>query len=286
MLIHVAGSDSFLAKRAIDQIKDKYLAKNPDGAELIEITPETENPNWADLQAIPLFATSRLVIVKEAAKLAAGHQENLAHFLTNHPDTTVVIVWDGKALKVGTPLQTALATAKKTIIVSPLEGRSLQAWVKKRTEELALKLSTDQLTALAADGAELWAIENELQRLANDSTAEISLRKKIADEPFAVFNFIRRQDWPAVKKWLVSELEAGKPFELTLGGLAAAVRKELRDPATRQAVTELMMDVDIGVKTGLLDDRAAVAVLIANLPKPARERVRWEDAWEETYLLA
>ncbi len=287
MLIHVAGSDSFLAKRAIDQIKEKYLAKNPDGAELIEISYDTPNPNWADLQAVPLFATSRLVVIKEAAKFDASTQENLAHFLTNHPATTVVIVWDGKALKAGTPLQVSLATATKTIAVTPLEGQALSRWIKNRATELEATLSAEALNYLLSNfGGDLWAIENELKNLQNDAGAVMSQKKQFNDVPFAVFGFVRFGNWAAVKKTLAGDLEQGKPLELIIGGLAAAVRKEIRSPETKQAVTDLLMDIDIGLKTGLLDERAAIALLISHLPNPAPERVRWEEAWEETYLLA
>lgn len=287
MLIYIAGTDSFLAKRAIDQIKQKYTSKNPDGAELIEITSSTNNPNWADLQAVPLFATSRLVVIKEAAKFDAATQENLAHFLTNHPASTVVVVWDGKALKAGTPLQMALAGATKTIAASPLERPALLRWIKARAAELAITLSPEMLNELLGSyGSDLWAIETELKNLQNDSTAGITAKKQSTDVPFAVFGFVRSGNWEAVKRSLASDLEQGKPLELILGGLAAAVRKEVRAVDIKKKVTDLLMDIDIGLKTGLLDERSAVALLISHLPNPAPERVRWESTWEETYLLA
>ena len=66
MIVYIKGSDSFLAREAILAIKKKYLAKNPEGVELIEIDVDTPMINWADLQAVPLFATSRLIIIRHA----------------------------------------------------------------------------------------------------------------------------------------------------------------------------------------------------------------------------
>ena len=99
MLISISGADSFLAKEAIGKIKAKYREKNPDGAELIEIDCDGELPNWADLQAVPLFASSRLVIISGVGLLSTKDQDDLAHFLTNLPSSTVAVVWDQKPLK-------------------------------------------------------------------------------------------------------------------------------------------------------------------------------------------
>lgn len=283
MIIFISGSDSFQARQAILKIKDKYLAKNPDGVELIEISADSSTINWADLQAVPLFATSRLIIIKEAGLLAVAEQEKLAHILSNLPETTVVVVWDGKALPPTSTLAKELETAKK-IDAAPLEGIKLKNWIKNRATELKLDLSEAILqTVLDNCGADLWRIESELAYLSHAEDGVVSGTKKRLAEPFIVFRYLRNQNWPALRQHLADELHSGTPIELTIGSLAAAIRKEVSDDQLRLTLTDLLMDIDVGVKTGLLDNSAAVTLLIAHLPKPANDRVQWETTWRETF---
>lgn len=286
MFIFIAGSDSFQARQAILRIKEKYLAKNPDGVELIEIdaNPSTTlRVNWADLQAVPLFASSRLVIVKEAGLLSTAEQENLAYFLKNLPATTVAVIWDGKALLVSSPLTDALSQAKK-IDVSVLEGPKLRSWAKKRAEELGLKADEALIQAVIdSTGSDLWRLETELVYLSHNANSVVGSSKKKPTEPFVIFRYFRSQNWPALRQQLAEDLKSGVPIELTIGSLAAAIRKEIRDIQLKRTLTDLLMDIDVGVKTGLLDDAAAIALLIAHLPKPADDRVQWEASWGETF---
>lgn len=289
MIIFISGSDSFLAGRAISQIKQKYLQKNPGGAELIEITPDILQINWADLQAVPLFATSRLVVIKSAGKLDKNSQENLAHFLKIKPDTTVVILWDEKKIDPKSALTAALQDAKQTLSAEPLSLTATEKHTLKRAKELNIGLSSEQLRQiLNAIGNDLWAIENELIFRSNsNNNAGSSIAKKIIqDEPFAVFSFVRNGQWGSVKKIIRDELSEGMPIEMIIGGVAAAVRKESRDANLQHQATDLMMDIDVGLKTGALDDEAAAALLIAYLPNGLGKRVQWEDQWGETTSLS
>lgn len=286
MLIYITGPDSFLASRAISQIKQKYLQKNPDGAELIEIGPDSAtNQNWADLQAVPLFATSRLVIIKSAGKLDKNGQDNLAHVVTHKPDTTIVVLWDDKKIDAKSALAAALQTAKQHISAEPLAAGAVEKFITKRAKELDLTLATEQLREItAALGNDLWAIENELLFRANSvgAVGSSTATKTAADEPFAVFRYVRSGQWPAVKQLIAREIADGMPMELIMGGVASAVRKELRNPELQRQTTDLLMDIDVGLKTGALDAEAAGALLVAYLPNGIGKRVQWEDQWGET----
>ena len=251
--------------------------------ELREITADGGSVNWADLQAVPLFATSRLVIIKSAGRLLKDQQENLAHFLKNIPETTVVVLWDDKAIDTKSTLAEALKSARQTISAAPLNNTSLSGWIEKRAKQLGLIISQEIISNIIDGcGNNLWAIENELIYLNNSNDAEKHLAKRtVLGEPFAVFNHVRNSQWSIVKKIIRDELETGMAIEMILGGVAAAVRKEVRDRSSQEEITDLLMDIDFGLKTGALDDQAAASLLIAHLPKPAPIRVQWEKIWEE-----
>ncbi len=279
MLIFLSGNDSYLAGHAIKQIKDKYLAKN-DGAELVAIDETTSAPNWADLQAVPLFATTRLVIIRRLGLFPLSVQKILPRVLADVPSSTVVVVWDGRAVADQELLQ-ALAGASKTIAVTTPVGKARTHWIAKRATELGLELSGEAVAALAAEPiTDLWWLETELQSRLGGELSGGRAREQ-ASEPFVFFNLVRKQDWSGVRQELARKVRQGEPMELTMGSLAAAVRKELRPSDEKRALTALLIDIDLGLKTGFLEGESAAAIIGAHLPTPRRNRVQWEQSWEE-----
>ncbi len=285
MLIYVEGGEHYLAKQAIDQLKAKYLAKN-DGTELMEILADEALPNFADLQAVPLFATSRLVIIKKAGVLDLANQENLAGTLANLPPTTVAVIWDQKPLKTGTPLHAVLLKADKKMSAEPLGETALRRWLQTRAKELNLELEAATVESLlGASGGDVWFLETELCYLATaegNQTANTHQKSQKSDEPFIYFRLVRNRDWKKIGRQLAVDFQNGTPFELLLGSLAAAIRKEITNRAEKERLTELLGDIDFGVKTGLLEPGDAIALLAHLLSKPEDNRVHWEAMWEGT----
>lgn len=279
MVIFITGTDSYLAAAAINQIKEKYRAKNDD-AELIEFDESSQEPNWADLQAVPLFATSRLVIIRRLGLFPAATLQALPRIFADVPSSTVVVIWDAKPIAVP-ELTKTLETAAKVIPVQTPVGKARTNWIQKRAKELEVDLAEDELQYLVTvPVADLWWLETELQsRVGGRATSHY--QRKVASEPFIFFNLVRRQDWAGIKRELASKSAEGEPIELTIGSLAAAVRKELRDQEKSRALVALLLDVDLGLKTGFLEGESASALIGAHLPTPAANRVQWEKAWEE-----
>lgn len=305
MLVYIQGADSYLAKQAIDQLKAKYLAKN-DGAELIEISADEPLPNsstslragFADLAAVPLFATSRLAIIKKVGLLDVGTQDGLASILGNLPPTTVAVIWDQKPLLAASALAKTLSAASKKIPAEPLKDLALRRWVQARAQELAVELEADTLqNLLSSGGGDLWFLETELKYLATaegDQNANTHRQNVKSDdyfkprggknqEPsdyFIYYRLVRGRAWAKIGRQLAVDFQTGTPFELLLGSLAAAIRKEITDRKEKARLTDLLGDVDFGAKTGLINPGDAIALLAHRLPNPAGERVHWEAMWE------
>lgn len=280
MLIFISGSDSFLAKEAIAKIKAKYLEKNPDGTELVEINCDGELPSWADLKAVPLFATSRLIIIKRAGELLVDEQNNLASMLTDLPTSSVVVIWDAKPFKAKSPLSIQIDMAAKTISVEPLAESGLKNWIKVQATEIGFEVTPGSVNELVDQyGSDLWAIQTDLQSRQGQITTS-GWGKAQAEKPFILFDYIRGQRWPELRKNLIVSHQRGDAIEMTIGGLAAAVRKNVRDQTLKQKMTDTLSEIDIALKTGLIEAGDAVALLACYLPD-AQKRVQWEVAWEQ-----
>lgn len=280
MLVYLEGNEPFLAHLTIKQLKERYLAKN-DGVELIVVDATQDKINWADLQAVPLFAQTRLVIIKNLSDLLSSEQVSLAGYLTNLPKTTVAVLWEGfKPLLKNSLLRQALAKSDKILDVSLPTGSAVKKHLQARADYHGLKLEPAiELQLVNEFGHDMWALENELAVLALGGQSSASKKQKV--EPFALYRFVQSGNWTMAKKTLLEEYQAGSPIELLVGSIASALRKKPASLERREA-TKVLIDVDAGIKTGLLDEGAAVALLSADLPKGRQNRVEWEQLWEES----
>jgi len=308
MLIYLHGADSFLAREAILSLKKKYLEKNPTGSELIEIDCDGELPNWADLKAVPLFATSRLIIIRRAGELTVGEQDSLAGMLTDLPESSIVVVWDAKPLKPNSPLSLICDNdehsekfsersgdkSTKKISVEPLAGPSLTAWIKKQATGLGIEASPQLSGDLIKQyGSDLWAIQTDLATRPStglpstpfrvngvnqgDLSAELSgWGQAKSEKPFILFDDVRARNWPSLKQHLINALERGEALEMNIGSLAAAVRQSIGDDNLRRQLVDILSDVDLALKSGLIEAADAVALLVYYLPE-SQKRVQWEE---------
>src|SRR3989344_5140033 len=279
MIVFISGSDSFLARDAIRKLKTKYLEKNPDGVELIEIDATEPMRNWADLKASPLFATSRLIIIKRAGELLVDEQNNLASMLTDLPPSSVVVIWDGKPLKAKSLLSIQLETATKTINTEPLAGSALRNWIKSQANEIGFEITEESVSELVDQyGSDLWGIQTDLRT--RQGTSSISSWGRVQTEkPFALFDYVRGKRWSDLRKHLVLSHQRGEAVEMTIGSLAAAVRKNVSDPILKRKMTDTLSEIDIALKSGLIESGDAIALLACYLPD-GQKRVQWEVAWE------
>lgn len=284
-MVVVLGSDSFLARAAITQIKDRYRAKHPDGVDLVEYDGEQPPLSWTDINALSLFTTTRLLIIRRAELLDATQRSALAAQLAHLPDTTIAVVWvaSEKDLSDNDPLAVALQKAAKVISSTPLEPAAVRAWLVRRASVRGYSLTKELIDGLLQEhGNDLWALDTALVTASTAIGIAGATNKTKDDQPFIYFTLARRQDWPGITCQLQRDYQRGLPIELVLGSLGAAIRKLDAKTRNRRALTSLLADLDFGLKTGLLESASVYALLIGHLPKLDQDGVQWQKVWEET----
>lgn len=282
MLIFITGENQYLARRSIKQIKAKYLAKNSD-AELLELDSDSRITSWADLLAVPLFASSRLVVIQRAGLLSAELQEGLARTLEALPPTTVVAIWDGK--KLGEQLLAVANSASKVVLANHPNERELMALLRSITKELGaepFELGVYK-ELIAENGSDLWALESAIFTQISGGKASSMGGNSWELERFALFRFVDQQRWGSVADALVEEYRSGKPIEMLIGAIASALRRSRANIEDRLQRVELLADFDLALKTGLVEEEDAIALLRRYLPDPTGYRLQWEQVWEEIH---
>lgn len=283
MIVYLAGSDSYLAWRAIKALKEKYRTRNPQGYELKEIDSSGQAADWVDLRANPLFSSSRLIIIKRAGWLKVNEQKNLAACLSGLSPTTVVAIWDDKPIG-NQQLLGELKNAAKQVSVAPLTGGKLTAWISSEAAKIGVGLGSAEIQDLADRFlGDLWAVTTELKTWRSSQEVRRSAWRKSRElSPPDLFSLLRRQAWPEIKMKIRQAYLSGSPIELIIGLVASGVRQAKLSPQEKRPLVSLLADLDIAVKTGLLDQENAFALLIAHLPNPDPSRLQWEQLWVET----
>jgi len=286
MLIFISGTDSYLARQALARLRQQYQAKNPNNLELavLEAGDDSLTTNWADLQAVPLFSSSRLIIITGAGLLPPAEQDTLAHYLGNLPPTTVVALWDQKPLPAKSVLGQICQRAPKQISVEPLEGKALERWILGEASQRSLKLTEAQVKQLNERfGNDLWALSTELTSQALSHQQTSSWSKNPAGESLDYFRHLQAKNWRALKGALHRASRRGEPIELVVGVLAAAIRRQRQDKAWQVAATDFLSDIDLGLKLGLIEADEALSLISSRLPQPTQAAVQWERQYYETF---
>lgn len=279
MIIYLTGKSDYLANRSLKQLKERYLLKN-DSAELQEIDPEQKLANWADLLTVPLFASTRLVIVRRAGSLNVDQQSNLSGILAQLPSSTVLAVWDETPLK--EPLLSALSqAADKRIALAELSNSQQIKLSKEIAARLGEELSDEAARQIVKDnGPDLWAIDSAVFGFVAGG-GHFTSEQSTANDNFLLLRQCERGDFSGAATTLKQEYSSGKPMELLVGSMAAGLRKSRLSSRDRLRVVDLLSDVDLAMKTGLIDDSQAVALLSVELPTTSPNRLQWEVVHDE-----
>ena len=178
------GQDDFSLNQAVEKIKAdlgdrEMIATNTTSLEGQRITL-SELRNKCD--AVPFLSSHRLVIVdgllgrfeanqsRPRASIrksgnGLGEWENLASYVGQMPETTVLMLVDGE-MKGQNRLLKKLSPLAEVRTFPLLRGRDLKAWIQQRVREEGGSVTSQAVNLLAElIGGDLWAMNGEIQKL-------------------------------------------------------------------------------------------------------------------------
>src|SRR2546427_1305180 len=113
-----------------------------------------------------MFATRRLVVVKEVGALGAHEAERLLPYLEAPVETTCLVLTGGK-VDGRVKFFQALKQAAVSVDCAPLDAQALPAWVQEQAGALGLRLDQAARESLIeASGGALGVLCREMEKLA------------------------------------------------------------------------------------------------------------------------
>jgi len=255
-LYFVVGEEAPLRDDAVAAIRAAVLG--PDDANVgafnsdVVYGDETEAAEILTLCGnLPMFATRRLVVVKEVGALGVREAERLLPYLKAPVETTCLVLTGGK-VDGRVKFFQALKQAAVSVDCAPLDARTLPTWVQDQAGALGLRLdeAARQLLIEASGGA-LGVLCREMEKLAvyvapnTRVTAADVEAVQGADTGGSVHDLIdalQRRDRVGSLRSLSKVLDAGEPPLRVLGFLAACWRNIWR---TRKFSEEMLRDFEL-----------------------------------------
>jgi len=200
---------------------------------------------------LPMFATRRLVVVKEVGALGVREAERLLPYLEAPVETTCLVLTGGK-VDGRVKFFQALKQLAVSVDCAPLDARALPAWVQDQAGALGLRLDQAARELLIeASGGALGVLCREMEKLAayvapnTRVTAADVEAVQGADTGGSVHDLIdalERRDRVGSLRSLGKVLDAGEPPLRVLGFLAACWRNMWR---ARKFSEEMLRDFEL-----------------------------------------
>jgi len=305
MIIFLYGKDSYRINQKIKEIIKGYEAKNPSGLNLInlDIAENRLEDFFESARAGLLIPEKRLIILKNAFK--ADSEALLKFLksqnLSKRDDVILLIIafsdFDKNEL-----FEYLIKKPNQVQNFKPLKAYEVKSWAKQFSNSLGVDLTSEALDFLTLNcGLDLRRFDCEIRKLADFKVKGVVSRSQVEElaVPSTNYNIFRLTDALAKKnkkkalEALYIALDNGeKPTEL-LGLLAWQIRnilrfksnpnklsdlklhpfvlEKIRESAGFFSVDELsailskIIDLDLAFKTGDLNEKTALSLLIAEL---------------------
>ncbi|MBI4127120.1 DNA polymerase III subunit delta [Candidatus Peregrinibacteria bacterium] len=214
-LIFMYGEDSFSLLNELKRWKDAFVEKHGD-FNLQEISGEEIEVDAlrSTVTSLPMLGEKRLIILKDALSKA-----ELKDAIADIPDFTVLVIAETAPPDKRTSFFKYLSTNATLRLFLQPKGAQLKAWILRRAA-LHGGLIDDSAAAYLAEvaGENLWALDNELQKLAlfarggqiNIETIDELVSGNVQESIFKMTDELAQKNTPAVLKLLRQLEEQGE----------------------------------------------------------------------------
>lgn len=304
MIIFFYGADSYRLHHQIQKLKAKFISASLGDTNLAVLDSKTltYDEYIRQVLAMPFLSKTRLVIIQNI--LSEGNkdlQEKIGEALKKVPSSTVLLFAETSPDK-RLGLFKKLLKVDKVEEFPLLDESRIKSWMRseivKRGGEIGL---SDVNLLFSKTGPDLWRLENEIQKLVSYSpqitsdNIELLVQSQVDKDIFRLVDAIGQKNLKNALKEAARLQQAGENeiyiFTMivyqyrnllilkdaqthgTPSGLnpyvaqkTAAQARQFSADELKQAY-ELLLDFDAKLKTGKIEGKAAIALLLARLTK-------------------
>lgn len=193
-MLHILyGPDIYRSRGKLDEMIEKYQSSDSNRrADISMHVFDAEEDDAGQIKQLvetgSLFSTKKLIVVKRMLSSGNGFVEVRAVLEGVKADAdTLMIVWDGELGKEGEKRLSEIGSfADKVQEFKSLAPVELKKWIDVEAERRGVKLLSGDPERLALLGSDLWALVNELEKMAVSSQSE--KREAMLQSP-SIFEF-------------------------------------------------------------------------------------------------
>ncbi|MEI6742035.1 MAG: DNA polymerase III subunit delta [bacterium] len=226
MILYLYGENSYAISRQLSLIKSQYIKKTGSEGDMqsIDALEQGNDSLLANLSAMPMFVSSRLIILTNLPK-SKPSQAQIDAILQNATDSTNLVIIDPNPDK-RTTLYKSLSKVKGATEFRRLSRVELTKWALVEAHRAGAKLDS-QLAGYLIDlvGENQWSLHNEISKLASydsdisrDSIDELAT-PSLENNAFILAEALVRKDLPRVIKLYKNLKLQGYADQMILGAI-------------------------------------------------------------------
>ncbi len=227
MVIFLYGQDTYRLTQKLREIIEEYKKIHKSGLNLrfLDFSGSTGELNFQDFkdafQQRSIFREKRLIVLTHIFSNKDLKQSFLKNIKNLTDSKDVIVISEKNKILANDSLFKILKKKATCQEFEPIEGQSLENWVKKEIEQYGVKIEPEALQQIIDFiGNDLWRFSNEIKKLVNykgkNSDLTITkqdvgflVRPKIEPDIFQTINFLASKNKKQALSLLKKHLEKG-----------------------------------------------------------------------------
>lgn len=305
MIIFLYGKDSYRINQKVREIVKGYEAKNPSGFNLVKLDLAENRPEefFESAKSSSFIPEKKLIILKNILKTDSGALLEFlkAQSLSKNDDVILLGISFEDSGK-DKLFEYLTKKPNQSQNFKPMKEYEVKSWARQFSNSMEIDLTGEALDFLISNcNTDLWRLDSEIGKLADYKIKGVIGKSQVEElvmlnsdyKVFSLTDALAKKDKKKALEALYGIMENdGKPTEL-LGLLAWQVRNLLRfklnpdkssdlklhpfvlgkvkesvklfSAGELSAILSKIINLDLAFKTGNVDEKTALSILIAEL---------------------
>ncbi len=165
----LCGADTYRSRQKLHEITNAYRAKSGSDADIAWVDGDKDGlARLVEAAGTSSLFSRKKMIVARRLLASAVAREKLAAWLEKNKGVggVIVLLWEEELDPTDAGIADIRRAMDKIQEFSPLSVAALGRWIREEATRRGVRVSTAEVAVLSAHGGNLWAIANELEKIA------------------------------------------------------------------------------------------------------------------------